>query len=94
VDGTATRRERTATGATVRFTLAVLRVLALATGELLELVKALAGPTATVIAASIAAWVAYTFGKAQSETARSQRDIAFDKLKVDLFDRRYLHSGP
>ena len=30
-----------------------------------------------------------TFGKAQSETARSQRDIAFDKLKVDLFDRRY-----
>lgn len=56
-----------------------------------------------MIAATVAVAVTYRFGKIQAgiaesqaktaeaakEIARSQRDIAFDKLKHDLFDKRY-----
>lgn len=69
----------------------------------LELVKAFAGPTATIIAAGAATWITYTLGKnqlsiarsqaataeAQKTIAKSQCDIAYDKLKYDLFDKRY-----
>jgi hypothetical protein len=69
----------------------------------LELVKALAGPVATIIAAFAAVRVTYHFGKqqiriaevqaataaAQKDIAKSQRDIAYDRLKYDLFEKRY-----
>src|SRR6266446_1805729 len=64
--------------------------------EVLELAKAFAGPVATVIAAIAAVSVTYHFGKhqvriaeAQAATAKSQRDIAYDRLKYDLFEKRY-----
>ena len=47
------------------------------------------GPVATFIASLTAAGVAGTFGWFQYRLARTQRDIAFEKLKFDLFDRRY-----
>jgi hypothetical protein len=54
------------------------------------------GPVATIIASFTAAGVAVTFGYfqyrlgvAQKEIARSQKDIAHERLKSDLFDRRY-----
>ena len=69
----------------------------------LELVKALAGPVATIIASFTAVGVTFYFGRrqvqiaasqaataaAQKEIAKSQRDIAYDRLKYDLFEKRY-----
>jgi hypothetical protein len=69
----------------------------------LEFAKAFAGPIATVIAAAAAFTVSIAalkvtrrFGalqagiaEEQKEIAKSQRDIAYDKLKHDLFDKRY-----
>src|SRR5262245_23327718 len=49
----------------------------------------LLGPVATVIAAITAALITLTFGCIQARIARSQRDIALDKLKFDLFAKRY-----
>jgi hypothetical protein len=68
-----------------------------------ELARAFAGPVATILAASTAAWITYRLGRnqvriaaaqaataeAQKEIAKSQRDIAYDKLKWDLFGKRY-----
>jgi hypothetical protein len=65
--------------------------------------KDFAGPVATVVASVTAACVTYLFAnkqvrvaesqaltaKASMEIAKSQRDIALDKLKGDLFQRRY-----
>jgi hypothetical protein len=70
---------------------------------LLEFLEKFAGPMATVIASITAAGVAIGFGVVQARIARSQAktadaqkeiakanlDIAFDKLKHDLFDKRY-----
>jgi hypothetical protein len=53
------------------------------------LIKDFAGPAAAIIASSVAGAIAYTFGKAQKQIASSQRDIALDKLKFDLFRNRY-----
>ena len=47
------------------------------------------GPLATIFAAIIAVLVTGTLGFAQWRTARTQKDIAYDKLKLDLFDKRY-----
>jgi hypothetical protein len=54
------------------------------------------GPLATIFAAGAAVFVTWRIGQAQvriaegqAQTARAQRDIAFDKLKHDLFERRY-----
>lgn len=69
----------------------------------LEFFEKFAGPIATVIASLSAAAVAITFGRLQAKIARAQAatveaqkdiaqanlDIAFDKLKYDLFARRY-----
>jgi hypothetical protein len=48
------------------------------------------------VAAGAAVWVTWKLGKsqiaiaaAQRDIARSQRDLAYDKLKLDLFDKRY-----
>ncbi len=78
--------------------------------DLMDLAKAFAGPAATIIAASTAAWITYRLGReqvriaaaqattaaaqaataaAQKEIAQSQRDIAYDRLKYDLFEKRY-----
>jgi hypothetical protein len=48
--------------------------------------KDFAAPVATVFAASVAAWIALRLGKGQVAIARSQADIARDKLKFDLFE--------
>ena len=49
----------------------------------MDIVRALAGPTATIIAAGAATWITYRFGKGQlsilkeqAATARAQKDIA------------------
>lgn len=55
----------------------------------LDIAKAFASPLATVVGAVVAVYVAWSIGKAQVRTAGAQRDIAFDKLKHDLFERRY-----
>jgi hypothetical protein len=62
----------------------------------LDIARALASPLATVVGAGAAVYVTWSIGKAQvriaeaqAQTARAQRDIAFDKLKHDLFERRY-----
>ena len=51
---------------------------------------------ATIIASVTAATITYKFGKAQqriageqARTAAAQKDIAYDKLKWDLFGKRY-----
>jgi hypothetical protein len=68
-----------------------------------QIAKDFAGPIATAIAAGTAATITYKFANIQAdiakgqaktaeaakEIARSQRDIAYDKLKHDLFERRY-----
>ncbi len=68
-----------------------------------EFFKAFAGPIAVIIASATAAWMTNKFGtiqagiareqaktaEAQKEISKSQRDIAYDKLKHDLFDKRY-----
>jgi hypothetical protein len=51
--------------------------------------KDFAAPVATIFAASVAAWIALRLGKGQVAIARSQADIARDKLKFDLFEMRY-----
>lgn len=58
--------------------------------------KDFAGPVATIIASATAATITYKFGKAQQRiageqatTAAAQKDIAYDKLKWDLFGKRY-----
>ena len=51
--------------------------------------KDFAGPGATFIAAATAAVITWKFNRAQRDIAQSQRDIAFDRLKYDLFERRY-----
>jgi hypothetical protein len=47
------------------------------------------GPLATILAAIIAVLVTGILGLAQWRIARAQKDIAYDKLKLDLFDKRY-----
>ena len=54
----------------------------------LEFFKDFASPIATIFAASVAAIITYYFGRAQARIAQSQRDIALDKLKHDLFNNR------
>ncbi len=53
------------------------------------LLKTSQGRPATVVAAVVAAWVTFRFNRIQMEIATSQRDIAFDKLKLDTFEKRY-----
>ena len=47
------------------------------------------GPVATIVAALIAILVTASIGIAQWRIARAQKDIALDKLKLDLFVKRY-----
>lgn len=47
------------------------------------------GPVATILAALVAVVVTGALGFAQWRIARAQRDIALDKLKLELFEKRY-----
>jgi hypothetical protein len=47
------------------------------------------GPVPTIVAALIAILVTASIGIAQRRIARAQKDIALDKLKLDLFVKRY-----
>jgi hypothetical protein len=53
-----------------------------------EFFKDFAGPLAAVIAAVVAALITFRFSSKQTEIAQFQADIASDKLKFDLFERR------
>jgi hypothetical protein len=48
-------------------------------------VRSFAGPVATVFASAVAAYFAW----AQVQVAKTQAAIAYDKLKFDLFEKRY-----
>ena len=52
------------------------------------ILKDFAGPVATLVAAVTAIVVTTIFSRSQLLIARSQRDIAYDKLKFDLFKER------
>jgi hypothetical protein len=54
-----------------------------------ELLKDFAGPIVTLIAAGVAAFITAAFARTQVRIAQSQRDIALDRLKFDLLQRRY-----
>jgi hypothetical protein len=65
--------------------------------EALELIKAFAGPVATIIAAGTAAVITFVFNswqleiaKQQAATADAQRKIAAARLNFDLFAKRFL----
>jgi hypothetical protein len=62
----------------------------------IDFFKTFAGPIATIIASAAALVVTRRLGVAQlriaqsqADTAAAQKEIAFDKLKHDLFDKRY-----
>ena len=55
----------------------------------LTLVKDFAGPVATLLAAGVATLIAFLFGRIQARVAKTQAAIALDKLKFDLFEKRY-----
>ena len=54
-----------------------------------QVLKDFAGPVAAIIGAIVAGTITFIFGRAQTRIAQSQRDIALDKLKFDLFKNRY-----
>jgi hypothetical protein len=54
-----------------------------------DALKDFAGPLATVFAALVATAITAIFAIAQARIARAQKDIALDKLKFDLLERRY-----
>ena len=54
-----------------------------------DILKDFAGPVAAIVGAFAASIVALSLGRSQWRIAASQRDIALDKLKFDLFQHRY-----
>ena len=61
-----------------------------------ELFKDFTGPSATLIAAIVAAIITFRFGqiqariaRGQAATAKQQADIALDQLRYNLFEKRY-----
>jgi hypothetical protein len=54
-----------------------------------DVIKDFAAPIVAFIAAIIAGLITLTLSRAQTHIARSQRDIALDRLKFDLFEKRY-----
>jgi hypothetical protein len=54
-----------------------------------DFLKDFAGPVSTLIAAIAAVCVTIHFNRKQTEIAATQRDIAEDKLRDDVFGRRY-----
>jgi hypothetical protein len=58
-------------------------------GHVYELIKDFTSPVVTLSAAIVAGLITITFARIQANIAESQRDIALDRLKFDLFQRRY-----
>jgi hypothetical protein len=56
---------------------------------LYDILKDFASPILNFITAIIAATVAIRFGSLQAQIGKAQRDISLDKLKFDLFAKRY-----
>jgi hypothetical protein len=54
-----------------------------------QFAKDFASPIVTLMTAVIALVITYMFGRIQADIAASQRDIALDRLKFDLFRNRY-----
>lgn len=54
-----------------------------------DILKDFASPIVTFFAAIVAGLITITFARTQTRIAESQRDIALDKLKFDLFQKRY-----
>jgi hypothetical protein len=54
-----------------------------------DILKDFASPVLSFITAILAAIVAIRFGNLQAQIGEAQRDIALDKLKFDLFTKRY-----
>ena len=52
-------------------------------------IKDFAAPGATIIAAVIAAGITAVFAWSHAKTARTQKDIALDRLRYDLFNKSY-----
>ncbi len=59
-----------------------------ATGPMLDF-KTFAGPIATIFASIVAVGVTGYFAWHQRNIAHQQKEIAKNKLRLDLFDRRY-----
>jgi hypothetical protein len=54
-----------------------------------QFLKDFAGPIATVIASVTAAIVALRMGRTQADISKSQLRTAHEKLRLDLFEKRY-----
>lgn len=54
-----------------------------------NIMKDFASPILSLITAILAATVAIRIGNLQAQIGKAQRDIALDKLKFDLFTKRY-----
>ena len=52
-------------------------------------IKDFAAPVATITAAVIAAGITAVFAWSHAKTARTQKNIALDRLRYDLFDKSY-----
>lgn len=53
------------------------------------MLKDFAAPAAAIFGATAAGLITAVIGRSQKRIAQSQRDIAFDQLKFNLFQRRY-----
>jgi hypothetical protein len=58
-------------------------------GCALDLAKSFAGPFATIVAATVAAGITWSFNSRQLKIADAQRKIAAARLNFDLFEKRY-----
>jgi hypothetical protein len=54
-----------------------------------DVLKDFAGPAVTMFAPLVAASITWFFARAQYRVAATQKNIALDKLKFDVFERRY-----
>ncbi|MGA7657441.1 MAG: hypothetical protein WCA96_11750, partial [Methylocella sp.] len=54
-----------------------------------QLFKDFAGPIATIIASLAAAFVAWQLGRTQADISKSQLRTSREKLRLDLFEKRY-----
>ncbi|WOJ90619.1 hypothetical protein RZS28_04820 [Methylocapsa polymorpha] len=56
---------------------------------LYQLFKDFAGPIAIIIASVVAAFVAWRLGRTQANISKSQLRTSREKLRLDLFEKRY-----
>jgi hypothetical protein len=54
-----------------------------------EFFKDFAGPIATIVASVVATVFAVLLSRGQQRIAQTQADVSIEKLKLDLFDKRY-----